>query len=135
MNLNYCNLRGVAVHKIITAILVSSALVFTSVAPGTTFAASKPTAAQLNSHREVLRLIQLAIREEVNVVNDAIRDLQRDLRAAETRAERRAILAQLRPLRAQSRRLTNRLRLSRRWTFNQIRYWAGIYLPPDVSPA
>ena len=121
--------------KVITTLLVAMALVFTSVAPTVTYAASKPTASQLNAFRELRREVQRAIRVEIEMLNDEIEILKDQLEDAETRAERIALLVQIRPLRAEVRRLTNRLRRSRHWSISQVIYWAGVYLPPDVSPA
>ena len=129
------NRLGVTVYKVITSVFLAATLVFTSVGPTVTFAASKPSASQLNSIRELRRAVQMAIRDEIASVGEEIDELKDQLEDAETRSERIAILIQIRPLRSELRRLTNRLRRSRHWSIGQIYYWAGIYLPPDVSPA
>ena len=119
-------------YKIVLALVLGLSTATATVTPVAVEAYSQR---QLNSDRELVRLIQQAIRDEIASVNDQIRDLRRDYRNASTFAERRAINNQIRPLRSEARRQANRLRRSRGWSRGVIRFWAKVYLPSDVSPA
>lgn len=116
-------------HKKITGIFLAISMAFASVAPAVA------TVTDENALRELKREVQLAIRADIGLLTDQVNAVQVQIVPGLTRSERQALYLERRQLRSQLRRLTNRLRLSRDWSAQRIRYFSRVYLAPDVSPA
>ncbi len=115
--------------KKITAIFLAISMAFAPVAPAVA------TVTDENALRELKREVQLAIRADIGLLTDELKLVEAQIVPGLTRTERQALYLERRGVRSELRRLTNRLRLSRDWSAQRIRYFSRVYLAPDVSPA